>query len=77
MKNKTDIKTTDPEFGVDSRYASNLEKVADSVALMQARLDRLKNLSKEQIIHAKLIQLKLKMEDYLSKPSINGNRKTN
>lgn len=69
MKNKTDIKTIDPEFGVDSRFASNLEKEADSVALMQARLDRLKNLSKEQIIHAKLIQLKLKMEDYLSKTS--------
>jgi len=54
------------DYGVDSRYLSGTEKKSESAALMQARLDRMKNLSKEQIIQAKLIQLKLKMENYLN-----------
>lgn len=54
------------EFGVDSRYKSKKEKDLDSIQLMDARLQRLKNLSKEQIIHAKLMQVKLNMEDFLS-----------
>jgi hypothetical protein len=32
---------------------------------MEARIMRMKNLSKVQIIQAKLLQLKLKMEEYL------------
>lgn len=56
------------EYGVDSRYHSNKEKESESVKLMQARLDRMKNLSKEQIMHAKLLQVKLKMETYLKQP---------
>ncbi len=43
----------DPEFGVDSRYK------VDSSSLMEARLLRIKNLSKEQIDRAKCIQLKI------------------
>lgn len=35
---------------------------------MEARLIRMKKLSKDQIIRAKLLQLKLKMEEYLKKP---------
>ena len=35
---------------------------------MQARLDRMKNLSEKDIIRAKLLQLKLKMEKYLVEP---------
>lgn len=58
----------DFEFGIDSRYKTKNEREEDAVALMQARLDRMKNLSKEQILRAKLLQLKLKMEDYLKKP---------
>lgn len=58
----------DPEYGVDSRYTNDKERQSESVALMQARLERMKNLSKEQIIRAKLLQLKLKMEDYLKEP---------
>jgi hypothetical protein len=34
---------------------------------MQARLERMKNLPKEEILRAKLMQLKLRMENYLQK----------
>lgn len=68
MTNKKNIINNDSEFGIDSRYKTKKEREQDSVALMQARLERMKNLSKEQILRAKLLQLKLKMEDYLKKP---------
>lgn len=58
----------DPEFGVESRYKNLDEKINDGKELMQERLNRLNNLSRDQIIKAKLIQLKLKMKDYLSQP---------
>jgi hypothetical protein len=56
------------DFGIDSRYISEKEKHSESVGLMKARLDRMRKLSKEQIILAKLMQLKLKMENYLREP---------
>jgi len=56
----------EPEFGVDSRYNSIDKKLADGKKLMKARLQRLNNLSRNQIIKAKLLQLKLKMKKYLS-----------
>lgn len=59
---------TDPEYGVDSRYESNDEYMSDAAALMEARLKRMKSLSKDQITKAKLMQLKLKMEEYLKNP---------
>ena len=68
MTTKNKSINNDFEFGIDSRYKTKNEKKEDAVALMQARLDRMKNLSKEQILRAKLLQLKLKMEDYLKKP---------
>ena len=68
MMNNESISNADFEFGVDSRYKSNIERDQDSIALMEARLDRMKNLSKEQIIRAKLLQLKLQMENYLQNP---------
>jgi len=49
------------EFGVDSRYSSKKERLADGKALMEARLKRMKNLSEDQIIKAKLLQLKFRM----------------
>ena len=58
----------DAEYGVDSRYKSKKERKSDAAALMEARLNRMKSLSKDQIIRAKLLQLKLKMEDYLKEP---------
>lgn len=55
---------TDPEFGVDSRYPSNTEYTTEATALMEARLQRMKGLSKDQVIRAKLLQLKLKMQAF-------------
>lgn len=69
MTNKKNIiMIEDAEYGVDSRYKSDKERESDATALMEARLMRMKNLSKDQIIRAKLIQLKLKMEEYLRNP---------
>jgi len=59
----------EPEFGVDSRYKSIDKKLADGKNLMEARLKRLNNLSRNQIIKAKLLQLKLKIH-HESKKSI-------
>ena len=59
------------EYGVDSRYPSKKERQADSKALMEARLQRMKNVSTDQMIQARLLQLKLKMEEYIKKPVYN------
>ncbi|SKA14911.1 hypothetical protein [Sediminibacterium ginsengisoli] len=63
----------DFEYGVDSRYKNKKERESDSVALMQARLERMKAIPREQIIRAKLLQLKLKMEAYLKEPVYDNN----
>lgn len=55
----------DPEFGLDSRYNSKKELQKESLALMQGRLERMKSVSEADILRAKLMQLKFKMEDYL------------
>lgn len=68
MKTTKKNNIEDAEFGVDSRYSSNEERIKDGMALMEARLERMKNLSKDEVIRAKLLQLKLKMESYLNKP---------
>ncbi|MFC3414837.1 hypothetical protein [Algoriphagus hitonicola] len=60
--------TEEEEYGLDFRYQSKLERNSDATVLMEARLARLKNLSKEQIKKAKLYQLKLKMEEYIDHP---------
>ncbi len=38
----------DAEYGIDSRYKSNKERESDAAALMEARLMRMRNLSKGQ-----------------------------
>jgi hypothetical protein len=68
IKKKSRSRNEDAEFGLDSRYTSDKERESDATALMEARLIRMKNLSKEEIIRAKLVQLKLKMEAYLKDP---------
>ena len=68
MTKKQNIIKVDSEYGVDSRYKTAKEREEDSIALMQARLERMKKLPKEQILRAKLLQLKLKMENYLKAP---------
>jgi hypothetical protein len=68
MTKNRDNTSLEPEFGVDSRYKTTKEREQDSAALMHARLERMKNIPKEQILRAKLLQLKLKMENYLKEP---------
>lgn len=58
----------DTEYGIDSRYKSNQERESEATALMEARLNRMKNRSKEQLTKARLLQLKLRMEEYIKKP---------
>lgn len=58
----------DAEYGLDSRYKSKKERESQATALMEARLKRMKNLSKDQITRAKLMQLKLRMEEYIKQP---------
>lgn len=69
MTNKKSTKNIkDSEFGLDSRYKSKKEYQSEATALMEARLKRMKNLSKDQIIRAKLMQLKLNMEEFIKQP---------
>ena len=65
-KNPLDAK--DPEFGVDSRYKTKKARISDGRILMEARINRINKLSDSQIVKAKLLQLKFRMEDYLKKP---------
>lgn len=58
----------DVEYGIDSRYKSGLESVSEATTLMEARLRRMKMLSNDQITKAKLLQLKLKMEEFIKNP---------
>jgi len=60
MKKKDLIE--DAEYGLDSRYESEKERKSEVTALMEACLNRMKNLSRGQIIRAKLVQLKLRLE---------------
>lgn len=65
MNKKQNIINVDSEYRVDSRYKTVKERELDAIALMQDRLERMKGLPREQILRAKLLQLKLKMENYL------------
>ena len=56
------------EFGIDSRYQSKVQRNADGQALMEDRLARIKNLKPQEVIRAKLLQLKLKIDEYLLNP---------
>lgn len=73
MANNDSMINLNSELGIDSRYKTKREREQDSIALMQARLERLKNLPKQQILRAKLMQLKLRMEDFLHS-TINDNQ---
>lgn len=63
MDNKKNV-----DFGIDARYLSEKERKSESVALMEARLERMRHLTKEQIIQAKLMQLNFQMKNYLKNP---------
>ncbi len=68
MTDKRKKMLEDAEYGIDSRYESKKEQETEATALMEARLARMKQLSRDQIVRAKLLQLKLQMEDYLKGP---------
>lgn len=63
------IRKNDPEFGVDSKYKNQAERLSAGKELLEARLNRINQLPKNQIIKARLLQLKLQMEDYLKQPN--------
>ncbi|MEX0660269.1 MAG: hypothetical protein WEA58_05630 [Balneolaceae bacterium] len=72
MTKENNVGLDNAEYGVDSRYKSKKERESDALALMQARLERMKNLSREEVIRARLLQLKLKMENFLEEPVYDG-----
>jgi len=53
---------------VDSRYASLKEQRNDARLLMEQRRQRMSKLSQVDIFKAKLLQLKLQMEEFLKAP---------
>lgn len=61
MKNFSHRNFEDAEYGVDSRYKTKKEQEENSIVLMEDRINRMKNLTKEQILRAKQMQLKLKI----------------
>jgi hypothetical protein len=65
MKAKKNNLVQEPEFGIDSRYANDMVQHDEAISLMSARLEKMKYLPKEEKIKAKLMQLKLKMENFL------------
>lgn len=72
MTKKNTIEHNRAEYGVDSRYLSKKEQESDSLVLMQARLDRMRNVSQKDIVRAKLLQLKLKMERHLEDSTVDN-----
>ena len=67
-KNENISEIEGAEYGVDSRYTSKKARLSDGKTLMEARLKRMKNLPSDQIIKARLLQLKLKMEEFIKEP---------
>lgn len=68
MNSKENKDFEDAEFGLDSRYKSKNEYESEAASLMESRLIKMKSLSKDQVVRAKLMQLKLKMEEYIKQP---------
>lgn len=60
------LSVSDQNKGKNKLYLRR--KLSDGKKLMEARLKRLNNLSRSQVIKAKLLQLKFRMEDYLKQP---------
>jgi hypothetical protein len=54
-----------PEWAVDSRYHNADEEKREAKALLKARLQRLKNVSEQDKMKTKLLQIKWQMEDYV------------
>lgn len=65
-KRKEDKAIDLQDYPLDSRYRSDKERLREGEALMEARLEQLKKVPEDQILKARLLQLKYQMEDYLS-----------
>lgn len=60
------------EYGVDSRYKSKKSELEESRRLMESRLERMNSLTEGQLLKARLLQLKLRMEDFIKQPIGSG-----
>lgn len=49
------------EYGVDARYSSKEEQQKDAQLLREVRRSKMAKLSKQDILHAKLMRLKLRI----------------
>lgn len=72
-KAKNNKEATDAEYGVDSRFGSKAESKIAGKELMVARKERMKSFTASQVVHARLLQLKLEMEEFIEKPVFEGN----
>lgn len=72
MTNKKTALLDAIEYGVDARYDTQEDKQKEGLALMEVRRMRMSNLSQQDILRAKLMQLKLQMDEYLNS---SGNHK--
>lgn len=68
MKNKGKI-YMNPEI-IDSRYSSAQEQLTEGALLMKMRKEKMAKLSEEEIFKAKLLQLKLQMEEFIKAPEV-------
>ena len=67
---KSNHSSNDPEFGVDSRYSVLKDQVEDSKTLMEARLQRMQGLTKDQLVKARLLQLRFKMKTFVQSEAL-------
>ncbi|MEX0361685.1 MAG: hypothetical protein AB3N10_11945, partial [Allomuricauda sp.] len=58
----------DFKYLIDSRNLSNKEKLSEREAILRARELRFRKRKEKDIIVAKLLQLKYRMEEYLENP---------
>lgn len=65
MKQEDLNKADDPEYGVESRPSNSKEEFKESSELLNLRLKNLGKLSSDQVRLAKLLQLRLKMEEFV------------
>ncbi len=63
-RKKNNLEIPDTEFAIDSRYQSQDERDMDSILLMEARRERYKKVTKEQIKTGMLMRLKHRMEGF-------------
>lgn len=66
MKTKKTTLLDAIEYGVDARYNSPEQQQKDSEALMEVRRAKIAKMSNEDILRAKLMQLKLQIDEYLN-----------